>query len=129
MNTKEERHTPYFFTTLLYISTTYLIQKMGLPIIINLLFIGATLAITLTMLINFKWKISAHMVGIGGLVGASLSIYYNLDFGINFYLITCILVAGLVGFARLKMNAHSVAQVYAGFVLGVLSQVGLWFFM
>jgi membrane-associated phospholipid phosphatase len=30
-----------------------------------------------------------------------------------------IILSGLVGFARLKLNTHSPAQVYAGFGVGV----------
>jgi len=29
-----------------------------------------------------------------------------------------ILVSGLIGFARLKLQAHTPAQIYAGFILG-----------
>jgi membrane-associated phospholipid phosphatase len=37
-----------------------------------------------------------------------------------FYVILAALVCGLVGFARLKLKAHTPAQVYAGFFAGFL---------
>ena len=38
------------------------------PLIYKFMF-GATLAIIIGMLITFNWKISVHMIGIGGVVG------------------------------------------------------------
>jgi membrane-associated phospholipid phosphatase len=31
-----------------------------------------------------------------------------------------LVVSGIVGYARLRLNAHSPAQVYAGFLLGAV---------
>jgi membrane-associated phospholipid phosphatase len=35
--------------------------------------------------------------------------------------IPCLLIAGLLGYARLKLEAHTPAQVYSGFAIGLIS--------
>jgi hypothetical protein len=40
-----------------------------------------------------------------------------------------ILLAGITGFARLKLKAHNEAQLYSGFGLGVLVMLGLFLFV
>jgi membrane-associated phospholipid phosphatase len=81
--------------------------------------LSASTSILITAIVNLKWKISAHMVGIGGLCGAIATLVIHKPeppFGL---LYVCILIAGLVGYARLRLQAHTPAQVYSGFLLGV----------
>jgi hypothetical protein len=119
---RENRKIPYLLTAVYYTGAYYLLSKINLPAIIYLSVLGACFIIILTSIINIFWKISAHMIGIGGLVGAllGLSFRYMLDAGP--YLVLAILAAGLLGFSRLKLNAHTPAQVYTGFSLGCAVQ-------
>lgn len=74
----------------------------------------------MTALITNFWKISLHAIGIGGFVGfmVGLNQYSHLA---NFEIVLPMLffLSALVLSARLKLNAHSLGQVYAGFVLGI----------
>ncbi|PXV62516.1 hypothetical protein CLV62_11958 [Dysgonomonas alginatilytica] len=71
------------------------------------------------MLINFFWKISAHMLGMGGLIGGILSVCFNVK-GSNPMVLFAILfiLAGILGVCRLYLRANSAAQVYVGFIIG-----------
>lgn len=88
---------------------------------------GGGIAILLTAFINLKFKISAHMVGIGGLLGVLISISYLIKFDMTLFYIFVIILAGIVGFARLTLNEHKPLQVYAGFLLGLTIQLSLFF--
>lgn len=66
------------------------------------------------------------MIGIGGFVGMMLTTAFLFDSSLNWVYIG-IISAGLVGFSRLEMNAHSIKQVGLGFALGVLSETYLLF--
>jgi membrane-associated phospholipid phosphatase len=85
------------------------------------------IVILLTALINLKYKISAHMVGIGGLLGALISISSIIRFDMTAFYVLVILLAGVIGFSRLKLEEHKPSQVYAGFLLGLTTQVVLFF--
>lgn len=117
----KERTFPYLITAMFYLGMAYLIRDFRLPgIYISFLF-AAALTIALTALINLRWKISAHMMGIGGLLGSVLAV--SLILGHNFlpWISAIIVAAGLTGFARIKLFAHTPAQVYSGFSIGTLA--------
>ncbi|MCB0402533.1 MAG: hypothetical protein KDD41_10650 [Flavobacteriales bacterium] len=123
METQKERVIPYAFTIIFYIFTLYMLKRVPIPPIIFNFIIGATLSVILAFVINIKWKISAHMIGIGGLIGALICISILLEVYVTPFILIALLVAGLVGSSRLILKAHSQAQIYAGFALGILCQI------
>jgi hypothetical protein len=123
METTKERIIPYAFTIIFYVFTLYMLKQAPIPPIIFKFIIGATLSVILAFIINLKWKISAHMIGIGGLFGALLTISLILEAYITPYIVLTLLVTGLVGTSRLFLNAHTQGQLYAGFFLGLICQI------
>jgi hypothetical protein len=118
METSEERIIPYASTALYYFALVYLFSEKQIPVIYRNLILGAGISILLTLIINFKWKISAHSIGIGGLVGAVFAVMYQLQLDIQLIFILLVLCSGIVAYARLKLNAHTPVQVYTGLALG-----------
>ncbi len=128
METQKERIIPYSITIIFYVFALYMLKQAPIPPIIFNFIIGATLSIIIAFVINIKWKISAHMIGIGGLVGALLCVSILLEIYITPFFILSLLVAGLVGSARLILKAHTQSQVYAGFAIGVICQIVVLYF-
>jgi hypothetical protein len=128
MESTRERIIPYISTSLYFFSLYYLFTTAQFPPVFVILILGAGISIVLTWIVNFKWKISAHAVGIGGIIGATMGISLRLMIDLRFILIIVILMAGCLGFARLKLRAHSPAQVYTGFLLGILTELILMIF-
>ncbi len=126
MKTRQERKIPYLVSSIFYFSESYFLMNADVPVLIKALMFGATLLVVSVLLINLFWKISAHMVGIGGLCGMMLAISYRLQIDLNFILIALFLIAGIIAFSRLKLSAHNPAQVYAGFLLGISVQLILF---
>jgi membrane-associated phospholipid phosphatase len=83
-------------------------------------------------MITRSWKISIHMVGIGGLLGAVLALTtYHYPMDALILLCSIILIAGGLASARLWLGAHTKGQVYAGFAVGFCSVflnivLGIW---
>lgn len=71
--------------------------------------------------VSCKWNISGHMLGIGALIGAILSICANVK-AVNLYFLFMILfiLAGLLGTARLIQKKNTEAQIYIGFLIGLI---------
>jgi hypothetical protein len=124
---QRDRTYPYIITALFYFGLFYLLFDANIWAVIKLFIVGGGLAILFTAIINLRYKISAHMVGIGGLLGVLISISWLIRFDITPFYIAVILAAGLVGFARLVLNEHKPGQLYLGFLLGLLVQSGLFF--
>ena len=87
---------------------------------------GMALAILLTLGITLRWKISAHGVGMGGALGLLALLHLSGaagPAGVG-WLVGAAVVAGAVGSARLALEAHTPAQVWAGFGLGLAVVLG-----
>ena len=123
LSVREARFVPYVMSIVSYAVCLLLLSQMGLPrYLVGI--IGATLmAMVACMLINFWWKVSAHMAGMGGLVGGLVS--FGLLFGYNplGWLCAAILASGLLGTARMILKEHTLGQVLCGFLIGFLCAV------
>lgn len=125
---RQERTWPYLIFAVFYASTYFLMRNIGLPQLYYLFIAGGLATIVLATLINLFWKISIHMIGIGGLTGGFLILSYRSLINEPILIIVLILLSGLVGFARLQSNTHSPAQVYTGYVLGVMTVGGIFLY-
>jgi hypothetical protein len=74
----------------------------------------------LSLAVNFYRKISLHMIGIGSYTGLFLGLSLNFGINLNMEIFAGILLAGIIGFARLKTNSHQPAEIYSGFAMGVI---------
>lgn len=118
MNTTQERIVPLLITTVMFYFSYYLMSSSSIPRTIQVFLLGSTICVAVTLLITIKWKISAHMIGLGGIVGLIVSIAIFMHSNVMFYLVLFLFLSGLAGTSRLLLNSHSPAQVYAGFALG-----------
>lgn len=128
MKNKAERFMPFFILLLSYCLLFYYFWQAKLYIwFLAVLLIPAILLVIYGIISSF-WKISAHMIGIGGLIGSILSMCYYVK-GLNLYILFIILfiLAGCLGVSRLIMNKNTPAQVYTGFLIGlVVSFFTVW---
>lgn len=118
---REERTVPYLFSLLSYIFWTVFLWKMlHFPLFMIGASIGTSFSIFLIILINLKWKISAHMSGIGGLAGATFGFCYRLAFNPLLLFIIILALAALISLSRIELKAHTPGQTLAGFTLSFL---------
>lgn len=124
---RRERTFPLLMTALCYFGLFYMIYDFNIWPAIKLFILGGGLCIFFAAIITLWWQISAHMIGVGGLIGALLAICYFMQMPILMAICACLVIAGCIGFARLKLNAHTPAQVYVGFIFGCIVQFSLFF--
>lgn len=118
---REERIIPFFLTAALYYAAIYLLSnywQLPLNPVIYQFMIGATLATIIGMVITSKWKISVHMIGIGGVVGIFTVISKIQERTLLTEVVILLILSGLIGFSRIELKAHNYSQVFAGFILG-----------
>lgn len=129
METREERIYPLFMTSVFYYITFYMLKQVQAFPVFSIFLFGSVILAVLTLLINFFWKISIHSVAIGGVLGAFLSLAVRYQMDNTLPIIITIIIAGLIGYARLKLNAHKPLQVYSGFLLGIIIMAVLFFML
>ncbi len=123
---RSERIIPLAITTLLYLTTSFLIFRFPIPSFLKSFILAAFFLSLIVTIINLWWKISIHSLGAGALMALVLMLSFKLDSPLIWYLIPAVLAAGLVLSSRLKLNAHNPQQVWFGFLTGSL---GLGLFM
>jgi membrane-associated phospholipid phosphatase len=129
---RSERLIPLFVTAIIYSGVSYVfLDYLSMARLLGLFMGTVTLSVVLTAFITHFWKISAHMVGLGGMVGFLVSVILRThNQGLEFPLIGFVLISGLVASSRLYLKAHGILQICAGFLLGmVLSWSAVHFFV
>ena len=124
---RQNRYFPYLIYILYYAFTLHTLNRFHLPHYMSGILVGSLLIQSVCFLINLRWKVSMHCAGAGGVIGAlagySILFYFN-PLG---WLCLCILLAGLLGSSRMLLRQHTLWQVIAGTLLGVLCGfLGVW---
>ena len=129
LNETRERRLPLAFQCMFFLVLT---QHSFSTVVVQELyyfFTGALISSFLALLLAiFHIKASLHMIGISGLTLfiAGISLHFGLPL---LYLIAFFIVMnGFVASSRLYMNAHSIAEIAIGTLVGMLPQIGLWYF-
>ena len=119
---REQRLIPYLFTVLCYAVAAYYLYYCHSPQWFVMFMVGSAITVLLMALINLKWKISAHMAGIGGIVALVYQLHVQglSAFDLLWLLCFTVIVAGALGSARLALRRHTLWQVLAGVVVGFL---------
>ncbi len=117
---KERRIVPYIISILCYFGCFFLMEYRNTPRVISIILVAALVIQMVCAFINIWWKISTHTAAIGGVAGAL--IVYSIGFSFNplWWLSFVILLAGMVGSSRMILRQHSLAQVVAGFFVGLI---------
>ena len=117
----KQRTTPYIYTLICYGFWAYFVRvTVKMPTFMLLVAIGAMVALLAVTIINHWWKISAHLTGIGGLLGGIFSFALNYSTLPLMLIIIVLLLSLLLMYARLYLQAHTPMQVVCGFLLGLL---------
>jgi hypothetical protein len=121
MPRRQERILVFVLTLLYYVMSYWLLRRTTDHPVTLSLFFGCIVALVMTLLITLRWKISAHMVGFGGLIGALSALTATQGVHAPFLLAALFVLGGILGSARLIASDHSPAQVYAGVGLGTVT--------
>lgn len=125
---QSERTFPYILTSCFYFGLFYLFLDLNIWPSIKVLIFGGGLSVLLTAIVNLKYKISAHTVGIGGLIGSLMMISLVLKYNAVPEIAVLFLIAGIIATSRLYLEAHSPKQIYSGFLLGMVTQIVVFTF-
>ncbi|MAW21402.1 MAG: hypothetical protein CMD16_03290 [Flavobacteriales bacterium] len=119
MDNYKERSSPLIYCSLsMFIGYQFVDAFLTFTPILKAEFLGAIIIISVASFISKFWKISLHMLAIGGLTGALIGLHF-LYGGLSSFVIVAILLAGVLGISRINENAHNYSQIYTGFLIGV----------
>ncbi|WP_339706545.1 hypothetical protein [uncultured Kriegella sp.] len=122
-NLKERKYPLYIHIVLLLMIVYKVIPNYDVQEL-HYYFLGLIIASMSTLiLLLFNIKSSMHLLGLGSLLTflLTLSIHFSINLTLAISLIT--LLTGLVSSARLYLQAHTKAELFIGFSIGMLSQL------
>lgn len=122
---RKQRAVPFLILIFFFFWTfTIFLKEPSLPLGFTSIAFGAFLSLFTAYIINVVYvKVSLHTIGMGAIVA---TIFYAMTFTLKplaGIFLLAIIVAGLVGTARLVLGAHTSREVYLGYCVGFLAQV------
>ena len=120
MAERKRRYVPFLLTITSYVACFVLMRQLHIPWYMTGIILAALLMMIVSVVANCRWKLSEHAEGAGAVVGGLVA--FSALFGYNpiWWLSGMILVAGIVGTARIILGHHTVGEVLGGFAVGWL---------
>jgi len=138
LKNSQDRIGPFIVTGVFYLSIFYFMYRIPhIPDNFKACFLGAVMGLFIAFFLNLFSKISLHGVGMGGLLAmviitvtqsdisyftVNMGFFGMREFSLFSLLVTSILACGIVGSARLVLDAHEPRDLYGGYLIGFSTQ-------
>jgi hypothetical protein len=124
-----ERKFPIVFFFILNFLLGLRLLEFKMISLLAISFIATAIALLFIFLLFYsKIKTSLHTLAIGGLAGFLMAVSYHYQIRILILIASVVLLFGIVAVSRLKLKAHTQTEVFLGFIIGVLTQIGTYYF-
>jgi len=113
-----QRQKTIVIVMVIYSFTYFLFPDRYVPDYLMQTLLAIILGLVVCFIVNYSFKISLHASAWGGFL--SVILFLLLSVGDTFYalFLISVLCAGLVGFSRLYLQAHTDKELYSGYVSG-----------
>ncbi len=111
----------YIFLLILLIKGVFK-NELNQPL--HYFFVGIVMASLVSLVLAIaRYKISLHMIGMGGALGFVVMLHVNLGGSFSYNIILLVLLSGITASSRLYMKAHKGHELWFGMALGLASQL------
>ena len=117
---RKRRFMPFLLTITSYVFCLVMMHRLNIPWYMTGIILAALIMMVICIVVNLKWKLSEHMAGVGAIVGGLVS--FSALFGYNpvWWLCLFILIACVLGTARIILQHHTLGEVLVGFAVGLI---------
>ncbi len=141
MHTAKERTIPLMAIMIFYFWVSHAFNNMGIPtplnpnpgsvppLIYKVLLLGNFWGIILLFLVNIFTKISMHTAAAGAMIGIIIVMMIISPTNMIMPLLVSIIIAGIIGTARMILGAHQRGDIWLGYIIGILVQLGAYVYM
>ena len=120
LGVKERRVVPYVISIMCYLTCYYLLTLNHASHFIGSIVMASLIIQVVCAIINLWWKISTHSAAIGGVTGALVAFAMIFNFNPVWWICLLLLLAGMVGTSRIILKQHTLEQVVAGYLVGIV---------
>lgn len=130
MPTAKDRIIPLMTTMIFYFWVMHVFNNLpGVPFVYKTFFLGNFLCVIATFMFTIFTKVSLHTAGAGCMVGIFGLLLFISPVNMMVPFAIAVVIAGLIGSARLVLSAHTKGQIWLGYILGILSQLGAYWYL
>lgn len=122
----KDRIIPLIATMTFYFWVYNVMSNTNAPFLLKVLLLGSFWAVIAIFMINIFFKISMHTTAAGGAIGMIVGLLLYSPVNMVLPLFITIIVAGIIGTARLLLAAHSQSQVWLGYIVGFIVQLAAY---
>lgn len=101
----------------------------GSPYAFKVLLRGNFWGLILVFLANVFTRVSMHTAAAGGMVGILTVLLIISSANMILPLFVGIVIAGIIGSARLALGAHQRGDVWLGYIIGIVAQLGAYLYI
>jgi hypothetical protein len=129
LESRQDRLIGFIVTMFFYFWASYVFRNLpDTPLVAAHFVLGTFLAVCVAWMCTIFYKVSLHAVAMGGLIAFAI-LFGSVDpYVSGLYIISAVLIAGVVCTSRLILAAHTRFEMITGFVIGLLAQSAGWLF-
>ena len=127
MRVSKDRIIPLIATMTFYFWAQQVFSHLpDTPRIINILLLGSFWGIIVLFMCSIFFKVSMHTTAAGGAIGIMTVLLFISPVNMLPALFTTVIIGGIVGTARLILREHTIAELWMGYAIGLIVQLGAW---
>jgi hypothetical protein len=130
--TSKDRIGPLMTTMIFYFWVSHVFNTMPgtpVPLILKVFLLGNFWGVILVFLANIFTKVSLHTAGAGSMVGILIILMLINPVNVVLPFFISLVIAGLIGSARLILRAHLPGDTMLGYLIGIVVQLGSYWYM
>ncbi len=129
MHKSKDRIIPLIATMAFYFWTYLTMKGLSAPLVLRVLTLGCFWGIAAVFIINIFMKISMHTAAAGGMLGIVIVTMMISHINLLLPLLVALLIGGIIGTARMVLQAHRPSEVWLGYLVGVLVQLAAYWYL
>lgn len=129
MHKSKDRIIPLIATMIFYFWAYLVVKNSQAPLTIRVLMLGSFWGIIAVFIVNIFIKVSMHTAAAGGVLGIVLVVMMISHISLFLPLLLALLIGGIIGTARMILQAHRPSEVWLGYLVGVLVQLAAYWYL
>lgn len=117
---RKRRYIPFILTITSYVFCLLMMHRLNIPWYMTGIILSALVVMIICVIVNLKWKLSEHMAGAGAVISGLVAFSALFSYNPVWWLCLFILVAGVLGTARIILRHHTLGEVMGGFAVGLI---------
>lgn len=129
MHESKDRIIPLIATMIFYFWAYLIMKNVQAPLSLRVLMLGAFWGVIAVFIANIFIKISMHTAAAGGVLGIVLVVMMISHINLFLPLLVALLIGGIIGTARMVLQAHKPSEVWLGYLVGVVVQLAAYWYL